>query len=98
MTTINAPAPWKAKRPNFIGNISIVASNGCEIAFVTTEAWGYGGPPLAETKTIAYLIAAAPELLAALQTVIDREDAESLFSIPVLRQIHAAIAKATGNQ
>ncbi len=94
MTALHTPSPWKTRRANPIGNITITASNGCEVAFATTEAWGYGGPPLNETKANARLIAAAPELLASLQAIIDREDAESIFSIPVLRQAQASIAKA----
>jgi len=37
---------------------------------------------------------AAQDLLTVLEAIIDREDAESLFATPVLRQARAAIAKA----
>jgi hypothetical protein len=39
---------------------------------------------------------AARDLLDALQAVIDRDDAESVFATPVLNQARAAIAKAKG--
>jgi hypothetical protein len=39
---------------------------------------------------------AARDLLEALEAMIDRDDAESIFATPVLNQARAAIAKAKG--
>jgi hypothetical protein len=44
----------------------------------------------------ARLIVTAPELLKALEAVIDRGDAESLFQKDILAQARTAIAKARG--
>lgn len=51
-----------------------------------------------EANANADLIATAPELLEALETIIDRGDVDSIFQKQTLAQARAAIAKARGQQ
>lgn len=72
----------------------------------TMENWVIGGDGHLIIKLPAWskvqqanarLIAAAPDLLDALESVIDRGDADSVFATPVLKKAREAIAKARGS-
>lgn len=52
--------------------------------------------PEDEQEANARLIAACPEMLEMLKAVIDRDDADSLFATPLLKQVREVIAKAEG--
>jgi len=70
ITTRHTPGPWKTGRQHSdTGNIEI-AAQGLDslIAIITCKEWGYGGTVSRKKATAnAQLIAAAPELLEALQ-------------------------------
>jgi hypothetical protein len=77
MTTKHTPAPWKIGRPFAnTGNISVTAwredgKENQQIALATCGEWGYElAPDRQEAKANAYLISAAPELLACLSRAI----------------------------
>jgi hypothetical protein len=98
--TMHTPGPWNDER-DLAGTIS--DTNGEEIAMTMTV----GGYPeaRAEERANARLIAAAPEMLVALQFAMENlelanpivEHAGHVTSIPsAMRKASAAIAKATG--
>ena len=92
MTTKHTPGPWHVK-PNSIGGPTV----GPEDA-VVADIRTYGGPHVGgqqhpQTVANARLIAAAPDLLEALQYAV--EQVPELGSVP---GISAAIARATGEQ
>jgi hypothetical protein len=88
MSTQHTPGPWKV-REDYAGAMSVV-SHDHFLARV--------GPPNTEQAVAnARLIAAAPDLLAALQAAENQIIALSPkgYIAPALGAIHAAIAKAT---
>ena len=101
MNTKHTPGPWKVEQ-RFSGNRFIHSDNSqspiCRVAFV---GMGIG---VDESKANADLIAAAPELLEALENLLDavRQNidgkpptADQIFEIGGHAAV-AAIAKATG--
>lgn len=89
MSTQYTPGPWRIGTPPPNGEQTIGTLNGLMVAVATT------GAEMEETKANARLIAAAPELLEALQSVLDNcLDSEGLCAAHA--KARAAIAKATG--
>lgn len=89
MSTQYTPGPWRIGTPPPNGEQTIGTLNGLMVAVATT------GAEMEETKANARLIAAAPELLEALQSVLDNcLDSEELCAAHA--KARAAVAKATG--
>ena len=87
----HTPGPWHIGAPPPNGEQTIGTQQGLMVAVATT---GSGVP----TEANARLIAAAPDLLSALQVaeLVLRE--RGLQCIGEYKQIESAIAKATGEQ
>lgn len=84
----HTPGPWKWER---------VADDGCVVEFTLRGPdalcrYWYDNPPSADAR----LIAAAPEMLEALQVAARFLSAEYPNSMETRMRIGAAIAKATG--
>ena len=89
MNTQYTPGPWRIGTPPPNGEQTIGALNGLMVAVATT------GVEMEVTEANARLIAAAPELLEALQSVLENcLDSEGLCAAHA--KARAAIAKATG--
>lgn len=90
--TKHTPGPWKAE-----GWESLVVN--CAEGYTLTLAAGREGAGLEELKANAALIAAAPDLLAALEDIVKLAD-NTDFYLPLnwLEDARAAIAKAEGNK
>lgn len=87
MQTKHTPGPWFTAATSRIGHAYIVDADGFTIAEPS---------PMGEAN--ARLIAAAPELLAALQAIMDDPDAvDHILHLDAVAA-DAAIAKATGGQ
>jgi hypothetical protein len=88
----HTPGPWEID-----GDWIITADAGipiCELPLDNEVEWG--APDLiAEVKSTARLISAAPDLLAALQELVGQRDAH-FHTVPAWDAARAAIAKATG--
>lgn len=107
MTTKHTPGPWRAGKPTD----AIVADTPADYGDEASNLH-YGGHLIAESVAVCNrpLIAAAPELLEALQALVsDAEDAEILNQQQGFHYIaaerrgrinaaYAAIAKAKGEQ
>ena len=85
MNTKHTPGPWKHD------GMCIDAIDGALVATVYTENSFVN-------ELDARLIAAAPELLAALQVMVKTFDGLATIHNDAYRQARAAIAKATGQQ
>lgn len=84
---MHAPGPWSARNEQDDGGkYAIQAANGIQVALTI-------GNTSTETAN-AHLIAAAPELLDALQWLIKLEESDG--AADALAKARAAIAKATG--
>ncbi len=110
----HTPGPWLIGEQNGHCGVSIdeTSEDGARVAtvylgIVTSAArWGeehFAFPENAEAMANARLIAAAPDMLAALQTFVDlfgREDAYQgdPAGLACVRSARAAIAKATGKE
>lgn len=81
---------YKAKTRGFERSALIVNGRGVPVAEVFTDI-----EPGDQYETAA-LLAAAPDLLAALQALLDRDLEHRLHGFPEVAQARAAIAKATG--
>lgn len=88
MSGQHTPGPWQVQKEALPNRVGITATNG---RFIT---WTMGGAPNSESEANARLIAAAPDLLEALE-VICREFANGH---PLIQQGRAAIAKARGEE
>ena len=91
MSTKFTPGPWKIGTPPPNGEQTIGTAQGLMVAVATTGAG-------VQTKANAILIAAAPELMDALECMVrllDVEDAR-LANFGEVERARAAIAKATG--
>ncbi len=92
MSTSHTPGPW-AVIPTLTGALSINAAPKVPVATVGGAGWHLGEDV---AKANAALIAAAPELLAALQAMVRMAKSKAPPSEIVLRHALAAIAKAEG--
>ena len=94
MADKHTPGPWKIGTPPPNGEQTVGTDQGLMVAVATTGAG-------VQTKANASLIAAAPDLLEALQDcerVMSAELKGLLVIQPELKNARAAIAKATGEQ
>lgn len=96
----HTPGPWMRDRESGF-DCDVRAANGRKIASVNVqnqpkskEGWALRKK---ENEANACLIAAAPELLEALQSIIDSMDrGHAVILVPLVANARAAIAKATG--
>lgn len=100
-TRAHTPGPWRVWRE--VGLEIFPDCSGTRIALVTNEANGPKGITPAMGEANARLIAAAPDLLAALKAFVDDvtdadHSAHDWSEQVVLKRARAAIAKATGEQ
>ena len=87
MTTQHTPGPWR------VTTAKVMAGNGRAICLIENRKLHEG---FQESSANARIIAAAPDLLAALEVVREYMDhAADQFSYEDIVQIRAAIAKAT---
>ena len=93
-------APWKTAHSYSHEYIrSIKDAQGELIAQVCAFDDGVGNDYIPETTANARLMAAAPDLLAALREYVERHEADGdPAGLPEYELACAAIAKATGNQ
>lgn len=89
----HTPGPWKRGKPPPNGEQTIGNSQGLMVAVATT---GFNVPTLAN----AQLIAAAPELLEALEACNEAMSYMSEYDIPINlpEKVKAAISKARGQE
>lgn len=102
MTTKHTPGEWRV-RHNGVGGPFISSDNGTIADVRTFGGIHVGGPQHPETMANARLIAAAPDLLEALQVMVrdytaSHADGGSLEMQPAILQASQAIARATGEQ
>ena len=103
MTTKHTPGEWRV-RHNSVGGPFISSDNGTIADVRTFGGIHVGGPQHPETMANARLIAAAPDLLEALQNIAEywnQDQNEEAMADACWHAIHtarAAIAKATGEQ
>ena len=93
MSTKFTPGPWKIGTPPPNGEQTIGTAQGLMVAVATTGAG-------VQTKANATLIAAAPELMEALQRLLSENDnmTQRINLLGAMDQARAAIAKATRDQ
>lgn len=97
-TTAHTPGPWQVSENHgeltLTGHTRIFVPGGTGIAVYSM------GDPIETIQAYARLIAAAPEMLAALQmaliTLEDEYPPEVFSDYPVFGKVRAAIAKAEG--
>jgi hypothetical protein len=82
---------------NFTGEEAIIGPNGQVVADASWTG-GSGCKLTIDNEADANLIAAAPDLLEALNTWLEQYSAEIYEDCPEVVQTRAAIAKATGGQ
>jgi len=88
MTTQHTPGPWR------VTAAKVMAENGRAVCLIENRKLHEG---FEESSANACIIAAAPDLLAALEVVREyMNHAADQFSYEDIVQIRAAIAKATG--
>jgi hypothetical protein len=97
MKTLHTPGPWAIEKEKTQGRI-LIRDNSEDETFVATIPHHW-----IKSKANARLIAAAPELLEALKSVVEKLDISGNMSIAakeyygeVIAKATAAIAKATG--
>ena len=90
MTIKHTPGPWRVGTPPPNGEQCIGDSKGLMVAVATT------GIALNETLANARMIAAAPDLLEALEGLLNA--LPSATTHPAIKAARAAIAKAQGDQ
>ncbi|MDP9992011.1 hypothetical protein J2W28_001039 [Variovorax boronicumulans] len=91
MSAHHTPGPWRAVEWTCHAATTVIAGG-----VVVAECSGFGR--LAdESLGDARLVAAAPELLVALQLAVRQNGCDMLMTGEELRQCEAAIAKATGS-
>ena len=86
MSKQHTPGPWLEPRE----------INGKGMGWRAGPAWLGSDSCSEETKANAYLIAAAPDLLEALQRLVANLDEGDFISTTRIDEARAAIAKATG--
>jgi hypothetical protein len=94
------PGPWKVSEyPTRQGRCNITNSGGVgEVPLEIAEAYPMGEYWDDETKANARLIASAPELLEALEQLVEHVHGTYAYSEPHMEKARVAIAKATGEQ
>lgn len=95
MDTKHTPGPWSVSKSKHMGGEHVVATlaeDRDDRALVVHAPHGNAD----QDDANAYLIAAAPELLAALQRYVNCDKARDVSGDTPARQARAAIAKATG--
>lgn len=98
----HTPGPWtiSATCREYNNELMILAmeagDNGVHVCQVTTSGKGKNRSVTPEQDATAALIAAAPDLLAALQVMLSRFGGATDKTTPAELQAIAAIAKATG--
>jgi hypothetical protein len=85
----HTPGPWKIGTPPPNGEQTIGNSQGLMVAVATT---GFNVPTLANAR----LIAAAPELLEALESMVEMVEMNGFGKAYAMDIARAAIAKARG--
>lgn len=96
-----APAPWsidpKSEGRDWTDSLSIIDAEGGEVAILTRGYEGDTNGDGCPSYTNARLIAAAPDLLAALQNMVKVQGGEGEHDSEVacFEQARAVIAKAT---
>lgn len=93
----HAPGPWSLGEPEGVGTGLFVPVHSPEHGELATVVWcmeddNFDDAPSPICQANAYLIAAAPDLLEALQGVLAVADRKT----DVFDKAHAAIAKARG--
>lgn len=88
--------PWTMRESNFAFHIYGVFKKS-KTAFITAAYWKNPeyGASRAEAEANAKLMAAAPELLAALDRLVENVDGGEFISITRIEEARAAIRKAT---
>ena len=87
----HTPGPWKIGTPPPNGEQTIGNSQGLMVAVATT---GFNVPTLANAR----LIAAAPELLEALESMVEMVEMNGFGKAYAMDIARAAIAKARGQE
>jgi hypothetical protein len=87
----HTPGPWKIGTPPPNGEQTIGNSQGLMVAVATT---GFNVPTLANAR----LIAAAPELLEALESMVEMVEMNGFGKAYAMDISRAAIAKARGQE
>ena len=105
MEAKHTPGPWYVLTQPRYNGLSIRFKTGDSdrpiVPIAIVNGRYSGNHPYGSSDANARLIAAAPELLYALQAVLDDVqdiDNDSCLSVGVGRQVRAAIAKATGGE
>jgi len=88
MTTQHTPGPWFAN-----DSLQLFAETGQHIASLDSSTEGFEGGTLYAN---ARLIAASPDLLAALERIAAGDPMHNSFNALAISEARAAIAKATG--
>ncbi len=92
----HTPAPWAVDGTLHSGDLDVISADGRIAMIDDSRATGWNEPTI---KANARLIAAAPDLLAALQMVEaiwSRDQTANIDPESPLAKVRAAIAKATG--
>jgi hypothetical protein len=92
----HTPAPWAVDGTLHSGDLDVISADGRIAMIDDSRATGWNEPTI---KANARLIAAAPDLLNALDGLLDylRDyDADYPEAAPIFGKARAAIAKATG--
>lgn len=92
----HTPGPWKVASAAACAEIEVMEI--AEVAHLRVIPAAGGWPAPGEPEVDASLIAAAPELLEALQRLIDSGDVRDAAEKGAVSMARAAIAKATGEQ
>jgi hypothetical protein len=98
MMTKHTPGPWNCNRASAAGREIIVS----EVSPVDVAVLSHRDKSQSEITANAYLIAAAPDLLNALQAIVkslaDQDDEGMIEHAQQMIDARSAIAKATGEK
>ena len=108
MSATHTPGPWRVKQTGFtyFRDLTILGEDwhgeetpvAAALVRNALHPYGRADKARAEIEANARLIAAAPELLEALQAMLDEVADTGTVSMLTGRKASAAIARATGNQ
>jgi hypothetical protein len=90
----HTPGPWKAASAAACAEVEVMEI--AEVAHMRVIPAGGGWPTPGTPEVDAQLMAAAPELLAALDRLLASPDVRDAADAGALKQARAAIAKAVG--